>query len=55
MLSFASGPAVLRKGDDVVNLYFIYLDIQSQESGLLTPIASDLVRRAQKTLVLYGV
>jgi hypothetical protein len=55
MLSPASGPAVLHRGDEVVNLYLISLEIQSQWSGLLTGIAFDLVRHAKNTLVLYGV
>jgi hypothetical protein len=55
MLSPASGLAVLHQGNDVVNLYLISLEIQPQWSGLLTGIASDLVRRAKNTLVLYGV
>jgi hypothetical protein len=48
MLSPASGPAVLRRGDDVVNLYLISLEIQPQWSGVLTGIVSDLVRCARK-------
>jgi hypothetical protein len=55
MLSPASGPAVLRQGDDVANLYLVSLKIKPQWSGLLTRIRSDLVRRAKNTLVLYGV
>jgi hypothetical protein len=51
MLSPASGPAVLHQGDDVVNLYLVSLEIQPQWSGLLTRIASDLVRRAK--ILLY--
>jgi hypothetical protein len=55
MLSLASGLAALHQSDDVVNLYLISLEIQPQWSGLLTRIASDLVRHAKNTLVLYGV
>jgi hypothetical protein len=55
MLSPASGPAVLRLGNDVVNLYLVSLEIQPQWSDLLTRIASDLVGRAKNTLVLYEV
>ncbi len=55
MLIPASGPAVMRQGDDVVNLYLISLEIQPRLSGLLTRVASDLVRRAKNTLVLYGI
>jgi hypothetical protein len=55
MLSPASGPAVLRRGNDMVNLYLVSLEIQPRWSGLLTRIVSDLVRRAKNTLVLYGV
>jgi hypothetical protein len=47
MLSPVSGPAVLHWGNDVVNLYPVSLDIQPQWSGLLTCIASDLVRCAK--------
>ncbi len=35
MLNPASGPAVLRRGDDVVNLYLVSLEIQPRWSGLL--------------------
>jgi hypothetical protein len=55
MLSPASGPAVLRQGNDVVNLFLVSLEIQPQWSALITRITSDLVRRAENTLVLYGV
>ncbi len=55
MLSPASGPAVLRQGNDVANLYLVSLEIQPRWSGLLTRIVSDLVKRAKNTLVLYGV
>jgi hypothetical protein len=55
MLSPASGPAVLRQGNDVVNLYLVSLEIQPPWSSLLTHIASDLVGRSKNTLVLYEV
>ncbi len=55
MLSPASGPAVLHRGNDMVNLHLVSLEIHPQWSGLLTHSVSDLVRHAKNTLVLYGV
>ncbi len=54
MLSPASGLAVLRRDNDVVNLYLIFLEIQPQWSGLLTRIAPDLVKRAKIPLYCTG-
>jgi hypothetical protein len=51
MLSPASGPAVLRQGNEMVNLYLVSLEIKPQWSGLLTCIASDLVKHAK--ILLY--
>ncbi len=58
--------AVLHSGDDVVMMWWLYhLIFQcgvglntsdlTQRSGLITCIASDLVRHAKNTLVLYRV
>ena len=58
--------AVLHSGDDAVMMWRLcHLISQrgvglntsdlTQQSGLITCIASDLVRRAKNTLVLYGV
>jgi hypothetical protein len=55
MLSPALGPAVLRQGNDMVNLYLVSLEIQPLWSGLLPRITSDLVGCAKNTLALYGV
>jgi hypothetical protein len=55
MLSPASGPAVLRQGNDGVNLYLVSLEIQPRWSGLLTGIPSELVGCTKNTLVLYEV
>ncbi len=51
----ASGPAVLHQGNDAVNLPLLSLEIRTQWSGLLTCIASDLVRHAKSTTVRYDV
>ncbi len=55
MLSLASGPAVLRWGNDMVNLHLVSLEIQTWWSGLFTCVASDLVRHTKNTLLLYRV